>query len=857
MPSRFLPARLRSASAAVLLAVIAALAPTVVVPAGAADDPDSVSLTLEGCRNDGSIGLPNAGGKFVCPDAAYTSGNLGKGWNELDLVPYRMTAHAGTSAPASQTYSLAIVVDNKDAGAPGYDVLSAPVLNTALSDPSCMAPIVGPEVIAVPGVGGMDESRYRLVTITQDGDTDCVYDYYARLALGSHLFPGSSLHANLANQVLGTAGIGSRDVSIPVKEISPQELDKDMAATQNTDHSWNLIKSSTPATYRFADTCSTAPSGASTSVAVTLTWTKGPGNPEGFSVTTNIYATNPAARTITVNVTDKIYSDTELLDTKVFAPVDVPANTANFLVGSNHTTPGDEDVNDPGDPDFHDVATTTYSDKVTLVPVPGTTQATASVDDGDIGRGTVTNATATITDSEGITGDGFSFSAAAPSAGSFAGYTPGTATTGPVVWNSGTVSGSGSVTFDKTVYLDKPRVSSGVLSDSAELTGSNGATASASAATDLSADALVSVTIDKTIPDILDAGESATFTFRVRSASDGSEAATATISFAAGETARSVTVSDLAPGVYYVSEDPVAGWHHQPDSRPIDLSVKAGGSLSCSGPVSFDNTFGPAVARVVKTTVPSGGGRENGWTMCLEGPGTEGLAGGKECVKTGSGDRDLNSGTPDADGVAVFATALANGGAYRITEVLVAGSRQSGSTGDCSFTVSYPADFGRVFTCGFTNEQLGRIIVKKVTDPAGDPASFAFALRGGPLALDTSFSLGHGGQHDSGHLQAGGGYAVVEAATSGWDLSGAACDDGSPAGDITLSPGETVTCTFTNTKQVVVTTTTAPPPVEILGVVELPRTGARQLALLLIGGSALAAAGTTIRRSGRRRLLKG
>ncbi|MFM9134187.1 MAG: hypothetical protein ACKOT0_01915 [bacterium] len=48
-------------------------------PAPAAD-PTSVSFTLEGCRTDGTIALPDAGGNYVCPDAAYTSGNLGKGW---------------------------------------------------------------------------------------------------------------------------------------------------------------------------------------------------------------------------------------------------------------------------------------------------------------------------------------------------------------------------------------------------------------------------------------------------------------------------------------------------------------------------------------------------------------------------------------------------------------------------------------------------------------------------------------------------------------------------------------------------------------------------------------------------------
>src|SRR5215468_4123145 len=112
--------------------------------AAATADPSGVSFTLEGCNNDGSIKLP-IGGKFVCPEPAYTTGNLGKGWNELDLVPYQIVAKAGNNAPSTQTYAVAIALDAFDAGHPGYDVLSsdgpggAPVLNTTLSDPSCTA----------------------------------------------------------------------------------------------------------------------------------------------------------------------------------------------------------------------------------------------------------------------------------------------------------------------------------------------------------------------------------------------------------------------------------------------------------------------------------------------------------------------------------------------------------------------------------------------------------------------------------------------------------------------------------------------------------------------------------------------
>src|SRR5215468_3914944 len=40
--------------------------------AAATADPDGVSFTIQGCRNTGSITLP-IGGKFVCPDSAYTT----------------------------------------------------------------------------------------------------------------------------------------------------------------------------------------------------------------------------------------------------------------------------------------------------------------------------------------------------------------------------------------------------------------------------------------------------------------------------------------------------------------------------------------------------------------------------------------------------------------------------------------------------------------------------------------------------------------------------------------------------------------------------------------------------------------
>ncbi len=100
----------------------------------------------------------------------------------------------------------------------------------------------------------------------------------------------------------------------------------------------------------------------------------------------------------------------------------------------------------------------------------------------------------------------------------------------------------------------------------------------------------------------------------------------------------------------------------------------------------------------------------------------------------------------------------------------------------------------------------GHIIVDKTTNPSGDPTSFAFTLTGGPSAINQSFSLTDAAApYDSGGIQPGSGYNVAETVPGGWSLTSATCSDGSAVGNIDLSPGEKVTCTFTNTKQLTLT----------------------------------------------------
>ena len=113
--------------------------------------------------------------------------------------------------------------------------------------------------------------------------------------------------------------------------------------------------------------------------------------------------------------------------------------------------------------------------------------------------------------------------------------------------------------------------------------------------------------------------------------------------------------------------------------------------------------------------------------------------------------------------------------------------RPGGLHPDQTVTIELPGD------CVPEEEAAGKIIVKKVTNPQSDEA-FAFTASW----LDEGFTLSHGNMETSGPL-ASGTYEVEELAHSGW-TSTAVCGDGSSPAAISLEAGETVTCTFTNTK---------------------------------------------------------
>ncbi len=771
------------------LLLVAGLFQVLAATAASATEPVQVTVGMGGCRGSvtSSDYIANPYGEgFICTDALYTNGNLGKGWAELDLVPQRVTTSLGTQNNATTSYDLNFTVDYKNGAAIGYDFISPPSVNEALSDDSCTITSGAMQTTA------NQAERFITVHITQDKGTTCVFDWDARLALGSHLYPGSALHTHTRNENNGTQGVGNKDNSIPVPEsFEAQDITKTMTATQDQQQEWLLSKEATPTDLNLGDSCDPGNTGEG-SVEVTITWTKGDTVPAGqVAVHTEVTAINPSNRPIQVDVTDNIFSGTTLLDGPVTDGALVPAGTSQVVLTHDILIDEADAVN------LNDIATAEYTDPVFPdVDIPGTTEATANAT--VVSSGTIINGTVDITDTESMTGNA-EFSVADPGVGSFVGYTPGTFTTGPVDWELTGATDSGSVTFTKTVRGTGSGDVDATLSDEANLSvGGTPIVDAVTASTHITSTSLATLTINKTTS--VPADGDLTFSFDV--SQNGISVGTVNVVVPDGTTASVVPGTiNLDDGTYQITE---TGTNDYPPAAIDDVVIGAG---DCAAEITVDNTFGPATARVKKITVPEGS--EAGWTFNLyldDGDGIQDPA--------PAGDDLLKSTvtTTDADFIS-FPDALVDEGDYYVLEEEQHGWTSDGGDAGCTFTVDYPVDADGLFSCTFTNtKQTASASVAKVTDPAGNEPGWEFKLfldndPAGAGAEDTLISTAvTSGSGQTQFLDASnnpieldeGDYYIVETPQAGWESDGGSADCTFTV-EFPGSDGTTYECTFTNT----------------------------------------------------------
>ena len=230
-------------------------------------------------------------------------------------------------------------------------------------------------------------------------------------------------------------------------------------------------------------------------------------------------------------------------------------------------------------------------------------------------------------------------------------------------------------------------------------------------------------------------------------------------------------------------------------NRKATITLGAGGSVTCT----FTNSKRGQIT-VIKRTIPSPDPTDTSFSFTTTGTGYNPFS-----LKNGeSNDQTLVPGIYSV-------TETDPAPAFDLTSLtcVVAGTGTSTSVDNRKLTITLGA--GGSVTCTYTDTKRGHIRVDKVTSPGGDTQEFGFAASW-DSGDDPDFTLADATTpYDSGALVPGT-YTVAETVPTGWDLTGLSCEvsqggtstwdaTGSPTVSVVLKAGDTVTCTYTDTKR--------------------------------------------------------
>ena len=152
---------------------------------------------------------------------------------------------------------------------------------------------------------------------------------------------------------------------------------------------------------------------------------------------------------------------------------------------------------------------------------------------------------------------------------------------------------------------------------------------------------------------------------------------------------------------------------------------------------------------------------------------------------------------------------------WSLTDLVCTGGGADSSTNTGTRTATLDIDAGENVVCTFTNTKHASLTVVKVTDPASDPQDFDYDLTGlgvpADLDLDTDAGNATLPSQQTFNLTAAqlGAHSVTESAVAGWSLTDLECTGaggdsstnlGSRSATLDIDAGETVVCTFENTK---------------------------------------------------------
>lgn len=243
---------------------------------------------------------------------------------------------------------------------------------------------------------------------------------------------------------------------------------------------------------------------------------------------------------------------------------------------------------------------------------------------------------------------------------------------------------------------------------------------------------------------------------------------------------------DLNPGTYSVDELTPSGWVQSSatcdDGSPVTaIDLDAGETITCT----FSNTQNGHIIIVKDVignpdptdfTFHNNFGNGNPATFLL--------------------DEDNNATLPSSRDFEVLP------GTYAVSEEAVTGWQSPESTNCTNGETIDSIDVapGETVTCTFVNEEFAEIVLVKNTIGADGEFDFDGTGAGLPSDIDLTTVSDTATQTFSG-LDQDNTYSIAENVPAGWDLTSATCDKGETPDDIDLEPGETVTCTFVNTKR--------------------------------------------------------
>ena len=243
--------------------------------------------------------------------------------------------------------------------------------------------------------------------------------------------------------------------------------------------------------------------------------------------------------------------------------------------------------------------------------------------------------------------------------------------------------------------------------------------------------------------------------------------------------------ASVSAGQYTSTEAAAAGWHltsivcddanstGSAGTRTATFNVEAGETVTCT----FTNTKLGTIT-IEKQTLPDGDSQTFNFT-------------GEMLATLGDGQTSSKSVSPGTYPVTESAQA-----GWALTSIVCDDSNSTGSTG--TRTATFVVAAGENVKCVFTNTKQGGLIVKKVM-VGGTGRSPTQGRRAARSRSTTGRSR---------PTRPPGQYTSTEAAQAGWDVTSIVCDDSNSTGSVAtrtatfnLDPGETVTCTFTNTKR--------------------------------------------------------